>query len=213
MVINKLKLLFGSTAAAMVLAFGSLGIAAATQVELVCPEGSHPQGQNCKVTICHRHDSVTNPYNKEDVDVDSVGGGKDEGQGDHTTHTGPVATSESQAQGLKDSDEKWGDIIPPFGDFEGYNWDAQGQAVYNNDCNYPTGGQGGGGGGETTTTTTTTPVVTGGRGAAVAVAPQGAVSAGVGGAQSLSTAGLIGLSASVASLAGGLFLSNRRHLL
>jgi hypothetical protein len=92
-----------------------------------------PNDEEQKVTICHRHNSVTNPYNKESVSKNAVDG---EGKNDHTHHTGPVATSEAVAQALKDSKTKWGDIIPPFDDFAGYNWTTEGQAIYNNDCNY-----------------------------------------------------------------------------
>jgi hypothetical protein len=76
-----------------------------------------------KVTICHRTDSVTNPYVQISVDSHALKG--------HDKHTGPVATSQSVAQGLKDNDEKWGDIIP-----NKLNWDTDGQAIYNNDCQY-----------------------------------------------------------------------------
>lgn len=98
------------------------------------------QAGNDKVMICHRTDSATNPYTMPSVDADSVDGntGNDNGQGDHTTHTGPVATSQAVAQALKDAGQKWGDIIPPHHNFAGYNWTAQGQAIYNNGCNYVT---------------------------------------------------------------------------
>lgn len=84
-----------------------------------------------KVTICHRTNSVGNPYVRITVDKSAVDG---EGNNDHTQHTGPVASSEEVAQELKDSKTKWGDIIPPFGEYAGYNWDEDGQDVYKNDC-------------------------------------------------------------------------------
>jgi hypothetical protein len=108
---------------------------------------SHDENQ--KVTICHRTDSVTNPYVVETVDSSSVDGntGNDHGQGDHLfEHTGPVF----QAGFTHNS--TWGDIIPPV-DTNGHsydgppqtslNWTEQGQAIYNNGCKLP-GGQGGG---------------------------------------------------------------------
>jgi hypothetical protein len=214
---KRIRLLIGGFSSAILLAFGSVGIAAAAE----CPTGSHEQGNNCKVTICHRTDSVKNPYTKPDVDVDSIGGGKDEGEGDHTTHTGPVATSETLAQGLKDSNQKWGDIIPPFGQYPGYNWTAEGQAVYNNGCNYITGGQGGGETPPPTPTPTTT--TTGGQGggtpatpvaatAQVVQAPQGGVGAGGGGAAvAYNTASLLGMGSSVAAATAGLVWLNRRR--
>ena len=84
--------------------------------------------QEDQVTICHRTNSVTNPYEQITVDESAVDG---EGENDHTSHTGPVATSESVAQALKDDKENWGDIIPNV-----LNWTTEGQAVYNNDCEY-----------------------------------------------------------------------------
>ncbi len=91
-----------------------------------------------KVTICHRTDAVTNPYEQIDVDVSAADGdtGNDNGLGDHSEHTGPVATSQTVAQALKDLDEKWGDIIPPHDAYAGLNWTTEGQAIYNNGCNY-----------------------------------------------------------------------------
>lgn len=91
-----------------------------------------------KVTICHRTDAANNPYVQNEVAADSADGdtGNDNGQGDHSEHTGPVATSEAVAQGFKDADQKWGDIIPPHNNFVGLNWTAEGQAIYNNGCNY-----------------------------------------------------------------------------
>lgn len=140
------KILISCAASAFVLGIGAT--AAATS------EGDDNNDDH-KVTICHRTDSVTNPYNQQSVDADSADGdtGNDNGQGDHSEHTGPVATSQTFAQQLKDNKQNWGDIIPPHDNYGGLNWSTEGQAVYNNGCNYVTGGQGGG----TTTTTTTTP--------------------------------------------------------
>lgn len=93
-----------------------------------------------KVTICHATDAVNNPYVRLTVDADSADGdtANDNGQGDHSEHTGPVATSEAVAQQLKDLKTAWGDIIPAHDNYAGLNWDATGQAVYNNNCNYAT---------------------------------------------------------------------------
>ena len=99
---------------------------------------------NHKVTICHRTHSASNPYVIITVDEASVNGdtGDDHGQGDHQTHNeGGAVGSVADAQALKDAGDWWGDIIPPFyenGD-DGYwpklNWDATGQAVFENGCN------------------------------------------------------------------------------
>jgi len=96
-----------------------------------------------KVTLCHATDSNTNPYVTITVDTNAAGGGNNDGVGGHASHTGPIWNAT-----LKDQHIKWGDIIPSFdfgnGDsFAGLNWTAEGQAIFNNDCQ-PTGGQGGG---------------------------------------------------------------------
>ncbi len=88
-----------------------------------------------KYTICHRSDSVTNPYIRERVDIsaiDGIGGSDHFGQ-----HKGPLASSQAVAQALKSSHKKWGDIIPPTPiNPAGLNWTPVGQAMWANDCNY-----------------------------------------------------------------------------
>jgi len=90
------------------------------------------QGDDHKVTICHRTASVTNPYVEESVDMASVDGSlaNDNGQGDHyAEHTGPIAPAVG-------ADGKWGDIIPVItGVHSGLNWTAEGQAILANGCN------------------------------------------------------------------------------
>lgn len=87
-----------------------------------------------KCTICHRTASVGNPYVSITVDQDAVDGNSrnDHGKGDHyLVHTGPLFPGTG-------SDGKWGDIIPAIpGVHGGRNWDAAGQAIYNNDCAVP----------------------------------------------------------------------------
>ncbi len=86
-----------------------------------------------QVTICHATASQTNPYVREPVAISSAGYLNAAG---HADHTGPV-----WYPGIV---VPWGDIIPPYdytsGDttfhFDGLNWDATGQATYNNDCNF-----------------------------------------------------------------------------
>jgi len=93
-----------------------------------------------KVTICHRTNSVSNPYNKITVNLRAVDG---DGHSDHQGHRegGIFDPTLNYPSNRKD----WGDIIPPFdknGDpitdpsFPGsLNWTPRGQAVFaNGDC-------------------------------------------------------------------------------
>jgi hypothetical protein len=86
-----------------------------------------------KVEICHGTASYQNPYviNEPAADGDVSG---------HADHTGPIFYPEIP------KGTEWGDIIPPFyyddgGEepayFPGLNWDAEGQAIYENDCVAP----------------------------------------------------------------------------
>lgn len=71
------------------------------------------------VTICHATGSNTNPYTRITVDDDAVNGS---GNNDHN----------------RNDHQDGEDIIPPgFWDFNGRNWNTQGQAIWNNDCNVP----------------------------------------------------------------------------
>ena len=98
------------------------------------------------VTICHRTNSVTNPYVQITVDEASVDGnnGNDKGKGDHLLdHLGPVFDANNPPAPPHNGDQ-WGDIIPPFyadgSTLTGYpslNWNQAGMALFNNGCNFP----------------------------------------------------------------------------
>ena len=102
--------------------------------DCVCPSGIgiHLQGSmSCKVYICHRGLAIDNPYQENDVAIESVDGGPD--NGDHYSEHNDQLFNTSMQQG-----DKWGDIIPPIpGKHSGLNWSAEGQAIWNNNCNVP----------------------------------------------------------------------------
>lgn len=85
-----------------------------------------------KVKICHRSNAVNNPWQVNEVDDSSVNASG------HSGHSGPIPTSEAEAQALKDAKIDWGDIIPPTTGFpSGLNWNTSGaQAIYNNNCEF-----------------------------------------------------------------------------
>jgi hypothetical protein len=119
-----------------------------------------------KVLICHRDNNAKQPYGPKRIEVaESAVDGT--GKGDHfEEHVGPIASTESEAEQMKKDKIEWGDIIPPIeGVHGGLNWDAEGQAIWNNDCQFVTPGQGGNTPTiptvPTTPTTPTTPVVPG----------------------------------------------------
>jgi len=74
-----------------------------------------------KLIVCSATDSDGNPYSQTSANGN--------------VQTGPIWNSTLKAQRIK-----WGDIIPPTAAYpNGLNWTGQGQAIYNNGCNLPTG--------------------------------------------------------------------------
>jgi hypothetical protein len=119
-------------AAAMVVTVGSMvGLTGASAKQ----GGTDKYNNNeAKVIICHRTDAVNNPYVRISVSVNAANG---EQHDDHSSHTGPVASSLSVATTLKQSHTKWGDIISAYPGYAGYNLAGGGQAILDNGCKYP----------------------------------------------------------------------------
>ena len=133
-------------ASRMTLALAAAAALALSMAYFVKPVLATQPDPNHKVTICHRTNSVTNPYVTITVDEASVDGaeGNDKGQGDHLLeHLGPVWDANTTYSPPHNGDQ-WGDIIPPFyadgvtlTGYSSLNWNAAGQALFENDCNFP----------------------------------------------------------------------------
>jgi len=88
-----------------------------------------------EITICHATGSQGNPYIVNSPAINSSGAFAGELAGGHNGHTGPLWFPGIQVS--------WGDIIPPYVyppanfTYAGLNWTAEGQAIYDNDCNIP----------------------------------------------------------------------------
>lgn len=100
-----------------------------------------------KITICHRTNSVTNPYSQITVDVsaaDGISGNSGHNADHYSEHRGPVFDP-SATYPTPHNGDQWGDIIPPVvpnsqvpgANTTGLNWTAAGQAIYYNGCNVP----------------------------------------------------------------------------
>jgi hypothetical protein len=185
MVQQRIKSVLGGTLAGVVLAISPTALAA--------PGNGNSNAGN-SVTICHATGSTTNPFVRISPNANGVISG-------HVNH------------------QDTRDIIPPFSyndhgstkQFPGQNWDAGGQATFNNNCVPVTGGRGGGTGGQTLGAATTTP--SGGRGSgSQVVAPQGSVNAGAGGAVAYDSAAVVGMTGSLLAVLYGAHWLNRRKL-
>lgn len=107
----------------------TLALCCLVLVGVAVPALASNQGQ---VTICHATASNNNPYNSISPNIGNNG----DLSGGHLNHTGGIYPQDN-----------WGDIIPPYdytdsngnpAHFDGMNWSAQGQAIWNNGCNVPT---------------------------------------------------------------------------
>lgn len=122
-------------------ALGAAAIVGAIAPLVAAPVLASQQGDDHKVTICHRTHSDRNPYVEITIDKAAVF------KRGHDTHDeGGV-----WKPGLKAAGQWWGDIIPPFdyyaspkdqesntvSSYPGLNWSAEGQSVYNNGCRPP----------------------------------------------------------------------------
>lgn len=85
------------------------------------------KGRDGKIQICHATASIGKPYNKINVSHDAV---DEQKEGNHSSHAGAVFSRDTIHQYFD-----WGDIIPSVENVTaGLNWDAAGQAIWNNDC-------------------------------------------------------------------------------
>lgn len=119
--------------AASVLLFSQFAIAPVAHATNPSP---WPPTDPNKVGICHATDSQSNPYTTNSVDKSSIDEVNNQYLNGHGDHTGPT-----WHPGI--ANHSWGDIIPPFTNdaghsFPGRNWDAAGQAIWNNSCEITT---------------------------------------------------------------------------
>ncbi|MEA2578806.1 MAG: hypothetical protein QOD78_2394, partial [Chloroflexota bacterium] len=92
-------------------------------------------GDKTEITICHATGSNSSPYVVNSPAINSSGTDGGLLSGGHNSHVGPL-----WFDGITVA---WGDIIPPYDyaplnfHYDGLNWTAEGQAIYNNGCNIP----------------------------------------------------------------------------
>ena len=91
--------------------------------------GSAQATEDISVTICHATDSRTNPYRVITVNGSSINEVRNALFNGHGDHDGVVFSATLPKH------QKWGDIIPAFGDFPGKNTDAVGWIATG--CNIP----------------------------------------------------------------------------
>ncbi len=112
-----------------------LGVVGLTAAALLAPSATAIAADpKTEIIICHATGSQSHPYEVNSPSIDS-NGYDDAGGHAAPAHQGPV-----WFPGITVA---WGDIIPPYDfapanfHFPGYNWTAEGQAIFNNDCNIP----------------------------------------------------------------------------
>src|SRR5688572_31655680 len=120
-------------------------LAAAAMLAAILLIAERPaQAQATTVRICHSTGSVNNPYETITVAITAADGNTTNdgpGQPDHfAEHTGDLFDPQNPPTPPISEEEEWGDIIPPIaGVHAGLNWTTAGQAVWNNNCNFPDG--------------------------------------------------------------------------
>lgn len=116
------------------LVFGLFGTLLVSQVNATPP---NDQGEH-KIEICHARNAVNNAYGPQRIEVDLAAVDGQGGADHYGQHQGPLASSLLVATALKALHIQWGDIIPPTeAQPTGLNWTAAGQAIWNNNCQYP----------------------------------------------------------------------------
>lgn len=122
---------------------GATLLAAGMLIALPGVAGAGNHESEHKVTICHRTNSVTNPYEVIEVDAESLEGDSPN-PSDHSSHIGLPFDFDADpdvAYPEPRNGDQWGDIIPAFdfGDisFVGLNWTEEGIAIHEAGCEAP----------------------------------------------------------------------------
>ncbi len=112
-----------------------LVVASMTTTAILVPSSPALAGDKTEIVICHGTGSQENPYVVNSPAINSSGAFVGQLAAGHNDHVGPI-----WFPGITVT---WGDIIPAYDyapanfHFNGLNWTAEGQAIYNNGCNIP----------------------------------------------------------------------------
>jgi hypothetical protein len=105
------------------------GIASIVAGLLLAASGAAGAAPAPKVTICQATSSTTNPYREVSVNQSAIDG---VGEQAHGHNVGGIFDFADP-----DANDTWGDVIPPFGTFPGFNWTTEGQAIHARGCTAP----------------------------------------------------------------------------